>query len=556
MYSGIWSETVCALAESAFGTDRGRKVKGMKKNGVFMRMLALGTALAMLCTACGDSAKAGTMRLMRIKGSVGLCNGEGQRMSPQEEMLLYSGYQLSTQRRSFAWINLDDVKLSKMDASSEIEIRKNGKELEIVVNQGKLYFNITKPLEEDENLSIRTSTMSVGIRGTCGWVEVDAEETVRAYILEGTVECRTAGSGAGLGESVAVQAGKVASFSPGEINISVEPFEEKDVRPFVLEELADDKALQERIREDSGLDIRDFTDDNSPDDPAAQAFDELQRALQDGEDGSLRDRVSDALRDGELSGREGMAAGAGDTLADYQRALVEEMLKNGQAEGGPGWLQSLKEAFSPENLEGSLADGSEATDYMQIRMGRRVNCYKPNIYLYGEAGTAMELVFSAPMLLTRTIPDYSGSWTVELTGDGSVTVDGEGEYPYLFYESITIPGIFQTQEGFFVEASNRGSRFEEILSAYGLNRQEIDDFVEFWNGFLEEGIDYVMYPQTTETVDGAMPLEIYGAEPDHYFRLWFCFIQAQESMPLPAEPQIAPASHEGTALVEWGGMVF
>ena len=47
-----------------------------------------------------------------------------------------------------------------------------------------------EPLAEDETFDIRYSTMVVGIRGTCGWVEVRDEEHMLVYILEGTVEGR------------------------------------------------------------------------------------------------------------------------------------------------------------------------------------------------------------------------------------------------------------------------------------------------------------------------------------------------------------------------------
>ncbi len=530
----------------------------MKKNALLIRIVALGMALVMLCTACGDSAKASSMRLMKTKGNVGILNGEGERLSPEEEMRLYSGYRLSTQRRSYAWINLDSVKLSKMDASSEVEIQKNGKDLEIIIKEGKLFFNVTEPLGEDEHLNIRTSTMSVGIRGTCGWVEVDEDENVKAYILEGRVECAAVDPNAEPGSGVAVAAGEVASFSQGETEIQVEAFEGQEVRPFVLEELAEDEALLEKIREDSGLDIQ-VPDAGTPDSPVDQAMDEFQRALSELEGGSLKERIDDAIKEAAGADRDDRRGSGGDLLSDYQGTLVEGMLKgrNGQEkDGNPGWLQALTDTFAPDNLEGSLSDGSEAVDYMQIRMGRNVNCYKPNLYLYGEAGTTMKLLFSSPMLLTRTIPEYTDGWAVELAEDGSLTVDGEGGYPYLFYESVTLPGIFQTKEGFFVEAADRRARLEEILSGYGLNRQEIQDFVEFWDGFLDKDTDYVMYPQTTETVDGAMPLEILGTRPDHYFRLWFCFRARKEGLAVPALPHIVPASHEGTALVEWGGMVF
>ena len=86
-------------------------------------------------------------------------------------MKLYNGYAMSTEKESFAWLNLDSVKLAKMDVDSQISITKRRNALEVMVDSGNLYFNIKEPLKEDETLDIRTSNMAVGIRGTCGWVE-------------------------------------------------------------------------------------------------------------------------------------------------------------------------------------------------------------------------------------------------------------------------------------------------------------------------------------------------------------------------------------------------
>ena len=89
---------------------------------------------------------------------------------------------------SFAWINLDDVKLAKLDEKSEIAIQKEDKRLELEVKSGSLFFNVTQPLEDDETMNIRTSSMVVGIRGTCGWVEVPDASHMNVYLLEGKVE--------------------------------------------------------------------------------------------------------------------------------------------------------------------------------------------------------------------------------------------------------------------------------------------------------------------------------------------------------------------------------
>ena len=95
-------------------------------------------------------------------------DGTGKDVPLLEDLGLYNGYGVDTRSESYAWINLDDVKLTKMDQESEIAIQKDGKSLEIEVRSGSLFFNVTEPLKDDETMDIRTSTMLVGIRGTCG----------------------------------------------------------------------------------------------------------------------------------------------------------------------------------------------------------------------------------------------------------------------------------------------------------------------------------------------------------------------------------------------------
>nr|WP_302020763.1 hypothetical protein [uncultured Acetatifactor sp.] len=244
-------------------------------------------------------------------------------------------------------------------------------------------------------------------------------------------------------------------------------------------------------------------------------------------------------------------------------ALLNDLLnvlKSRAAGVDPWWLGIIDDRFTPYNYGGLPPDpqpGEMVEDLvLKIRMAHDINCYKPNIYLYGAAGTQCTLTFSESELLTKTLPTYTDSWKIELEADGTLTVDGEEGYPYLFYESRTIPGMFQTVEGFTVHAGERSDQFRGILESYGLNGQEIRDFVEFWDDMLDKDTDYRMYPQTTELVDAAMPLVIEGTLPDHYFRIWFCFRPVDSHTPEPSIPEIRPASHEGTSLIEWGGMIL
>ena len=81
------------------------------------RMFALTLALSLLLTSCGGGggAKAATMHLRKTEGTVGVSDDGGQAVEPREELGLFSGYGVDTQSKSYAWIDLDDVKLVKMD---------------------------------------------------------------------------------------------------------------------------------------------------------------------------------------------------------------------------------------------------------------------------------------------------------------------------------------------------------------------------------------------------------------------------------------------------------
>ena len=201
-------------------------------------------ALALLLTSCGGGSgtSAATMHLRRAVGTVGVADGEGKTIEPREDLGLYSGYGVDTRAESYAWIDLDKVKLAKLDQDSEIEIIKEDKHLEIQVLSGSLFFNVTKPLEEDEAMTIRTSTMAIGIRGTCGWVRENA-----AALLEGEVEV-TAGD-----QSATITAGEMARVS-GDGELVVTELPAIDVPAFVRAELdgpdaAEPKAVLERLEE-------------------------------------------------------------------------------------------------------------------------------------------------------------------------------------------------------------------------------------------------------------------------------------------------------------------
>ena len=198
----------------------------------------------LLVAGCGNSAVAAMMRLTKAEGTVEIEDGEGKDISITEDMKLYSGYHVDTKSKSYAWISLDEVKLVKLDEDSDAQLRKDGGKLELLVNSGSLFFHITEPLGEEESLDIRTSSMSIGIRGTCGWVHIVDERHVQVYILEGIVQCEAVEPSSGEKAESDVSAGEMAEMfaDPGakegdKCGVAKKKFSIQDIPDFVLEEV-------------------------------------------------------------------------------------------------------------------------------------------------------------------------------------------------------------------------------------------------------------------------------------------------------------------------------
>lgn len=243
---------------------------------------ALVLMACLMLSACGQKEAAASMHLIKSEGMVGVADGKGNEVELIERLGLYNGYQVGTQRESYAWIDLDEEKVAKLDESSEIEVEKEGKALTAHVKSGNLFFHVAEPLADEESFEIRSSTMMVGIRGTCGWVETADNEHMSVYILEGTVEGSIAIPEQDEEERESVSAGEraVLSIQDGMAEIHVEKFGVSDIPAFVLEELLADEALCQKILEASGLDVRGGDPgDEEPDRETQDGTDETEEGL-------------------------------------------------------------------------------------------------------------------------------------------------------------------------------------------------------------------------------------------------------------------------------------
>ena len=175
--------------------------------------------------------------------------------------------------------------------------------------------------------------------------------------------------------------------------------------------------------------------------------------------------------------------------------------------------------------------------------------YKPNIYLYPQTTTSLQLQISFPKggEIIASEPTYGAGWDVTVTPDGMI----DNRYRFLFYESKQ-PNEWQRSEGWWVEKTNLETFLRSNLHEYGFRGDEITDFVEYWVPRLNIWPYYILYPQTNERIDPLIALT-FSVQPDHILRLFYLIegSDAAASKTLPS-PVIPPFNRSDFYVAEWG----
>lgn len=202
---------------------------------------------------------ANTMRLLRVEGTVNIEDTKGGSKPVIDNIRFQSGDALNTGKDGLASVGLDDTKIVTLENDSRAEFTKKGKQLELKLTQGALFFNVTEKLNPDESFEIKTSTMTAGIRGTSGIVYYDETDDNRESLIvtDGVVEVSATNSKTGETKTATVVAGKIIKvYLTDNYGSSVE-FEIKDVPldelgRFSFPGLADNEDLMDRISKHTG----------------------------------------------------------------------------------------------------------------------------------------------------------------------------------------------------------------------------------------------------------------------------------------------------------------
>jgi len=218
-------------------------------------LLALTLAFSLCVPALAEDAAGTTLRLEETTGTVKVKDAAGADKTARAGMRLYNGYTVETGASSSGYISLDDTKAVKLDASGKVEIKKNGKKLEVSLTAGQLFFNVTEPLKADESLNIRTATMVTGIRGSFGWVNGTEIGLMHGHVTLTCINPETSAvrvTEVYSGEKVSYEAGASSAAADPElleIDFVKEPVTLEDVPAIVVEQVASDETLQAQLAE-------------------------------------------------------------------------------------------------------------------------------------------------------------------------------------------------------------------------------------------------------------------------------------------------------------------
>ena len=225
------------------------KMKRTKAGRLLSFLMSVLLVISAAVPVQAATARATTMKLEKTVGSVSVKTQSGSARKISEGMRLYNGNTVKTAKASYAYISLDSSKAVKLDEKSKTTLRQKNKKLELLLKSGKLFFNVSTKLKDDESMNVRTSTMVTGVRGTCGVVENISSDSSKLYLLEGQVSL-------GGKNPVTVHGGQMATVQASASGgIVVETMKETDIPKFAIEEVLKDPALQKRIEDTTDLSV-------------------------------------------------------------------------------------------------------------------------------------------------------------------------------------------------------------------------------------------------------------------------------------------------------------
>ena len=239
------------------------KIKGLTKKQKIISVSVIAVVIIAAIVVCvllfgKKGYVATTMRLLRVEGTVNIEDSKGNSKPVIDNIRFQSGDALNTGVDGLASVGLDDAKIVTLQNDSRAEFKKKNKQLELKLTKGSIFFEVTEKLADDEKFEIKTSTMTVGIRGTSGYVFYDEDGREALVITDGVVHVVAVNPVTGEVKEEDVPAGKKIKVyhyndrTENSVEFFLEELEEEEIPAFTLTMLAENEKLLDKVCADTG----------------------------------------------------------------------------------------------------------------------------------------------------------------------------------------------------------------------------------------------------------------------------------------------------------------
>ncbi len=186
---------------------------------------------------------------------------------------------------------------------------------------------------------------------------------------------------------------------------------------------------------------------------------------------------------------------------------------------------------------------------MNQKFAPLAECGKLVVYLYPERPTQVSVKVDAD--ITKSEPLYNNGWNVFAQPSGQLSLSGK-IYNSLFWEDQgkSYPDI---NAGFVVKSEKIKETLIDHLTKLGLNKNEIDDFLEFWLPRMPKTPYVRLTWFGTRQMDQIAPLTI-NPKPQTIIRVFLDFEGLDHVITISPQKLLAP-ERKGFTAVEWGGLL-
>lgn len=185
--------------------------------------------------------------------------------------------------------------------------------------------------------------------------------------------------------------------------------------------------------------------------------------------------------------------------------------------------------------------------------GHLAECGKPVIYLYPEVKTEVRVQVGANVRLSE--PNYGAGWQVVAYPSGKIINSDGAVYENLYWEGKGQGDYPAITSGRVVKGENIEAELRHDLAALGLNKNESEDFMEFWLAKMPKSPYIRLTWLDTAEMNELAPLYI-SPRPETVARVFLDF-SGQDAAETNLKPQqLKSFARIGFTVVEWGGLLI